>query len=318
MIPDLLTRKEAVAIALKSHPSVQSADANIRFSLAQLKQYESGYLPVLSYNAGVSHIEGAFVFNPSFPARHQLYNSYTTGFQLQHTIYDFGKTSGRVSANRYLVDASQSDYKTALDNVVMNVQLAYFNILQIQRVIQVNEEAVAQSEKHLLKAQAFYSVGKRLQFDVTKASVELANANVNLIRSRNQLRVAKSQLENAMGIRPTSTYVLTDTFEVHPFTMALDSAKSLALNNRPDLISSLARIEFNRSLVWAEWSQHLPTILATGIYTLGGFNFPLAGRYSAGVTLSLPIFQGFSVNAKVQQAKANVDVAKANTDVLMQ
>lgn len=315
-VPDLLTREEAVALALKNHPSLQAADANIRSSSAQLTQSESGYYPVMSYTAGASHIQGAFVFNPSFPARHQLYNSYTTGLQLQQTIYDFGKTGGRVSANKHLVEASTFDYQSARDNVATNVQLSYFNILQAQRVIKVNEEAVAQSEKHLEKARAFYSVGRRPQFDVTKANVEVANANVNLIRSRNLLRIAKVQLENAMGIHPTSNYTLADTFEVQPFAMDLNSAKVIAFKNRPELRSARARVEFNESLVEAEWSQHLPTLLASYVYTWNGFHLPLASRYTAGVTFSLPIFQGFSVYARVQQAKANVDVAKANTDMV--
>lgn len=317
-VPELLTRSEAVSIALKNHPSLRAADATIRSSSAQLLQSESGYYPVINYSAGGSHIQGAFVFNPSFPARHQSYNSYATGFLIQQPIYDFGKTGERVSANRNLVDAVTFDYQSARDNVTMNVQVAYFSILQVQRVIKVNEEAIQQAEKHLLKAKAFYSVGKAPQFDVTKASVEVANANVNLIRSRNQLRVAKVQLENAMGIHPISNYVLADTFEVHPFTMDLNTAKVAAYQNRPELRSANARVEFNKSLVKAEWSQHLPSLLASGAYNWNGFRWPFASRYSYGVTVSIPIFQGFSVYAKVQQAKANVEVSEANTDMMMQ
>lgn len=317
-MPDLLTREEAVSLALKNHPSLQAADANIRSSSAQLLQSESGYYPAINYTAGGSHIQGAFVFNPSFPARHQSYNSYATGFLIQQSIYDFGKTGQRVSANRHLMDAATLDYQSARANVMMNVHLAYFNILQAQRVIKVNEEAVTQAEKHLEKAKAFYTVGRRPQFDVTKANVEVANANVNLIRSRNQLRVAKVQLENAMGIRSTSNYALADTFEVQPFTTDLNAAKATAYQNRPELRSSRARIEFNKSLVKAEWSQHLPSLVASGAYNWNGFRWPFASRYSYGMTVSIPIFQGFSVYARVQQAKANVEVAEANTDMTIQ
>ena len=79
-----------------------------------------------------------------------------------------------------LVDASAAEYESVLDDVAANVQSAYFTLMQSLQVEGVDVEAVHQAEKHLTQAKAFYSVGKRPQFDVTKAEVDLANASVAL------------------------------------------------------------------------------------------------------------------------------------------
>jgi outer membrane protein len=313
---DSLTLEQAVAVALDHHPSLRGADAGVQSAAAGLTQARSTYYPSLSASASVIHTDGAFVFNPDFPPRNQTYNSYAAGLQIQQTVIDFGKMVGRVSAGSSFVDAAELDYRAARGTVIMNVQLAYFNLVQAKQVVKVNAEAVDRATDHLKQAKAFYSVGKRAQFDVTKAEVDLANANVAVIISRNQLRLAKLQVDNAMGVHTPSMYKVIDSFDVPPFTTALDSVKAVTFERQPELLAARARVEANQSLVGVAWDQHLPTISASGTWNWTNFNFPLFSRWNAGLTLSLPIFQGFSIQAQVDQARANADIAKANLDVL--
>jgi outer membrane protein len=311
-----LTLEEAVKLALEYHPSLRAARAAVRSSSAILKQSESAYFPSLDFSASGSHTAGAFVFNPAFPPRVQKYQNYSAGVQAQQVIFDFGKTISSVSANRSGVKASQYNYQTSRNTVIAGVQLAYFGLIQAQRVIKVDEETVNQAEKHLFQAKAFYEVGTSPRYDITSAEVDLANANVQLISARNQLRIARIQLDNAMGIHPVMNYVAVDSFTIEPFTMSLDSARQLALNLRPDFRSLYAHLKQNQAVVTAMWSQHLPTLLASGSYTWNGFAFPLQNRWTVGLTLSLPLFQGFGIRAQVQEAQANVETLQANIDEL--
>ncbi len=317
-LPEVLTLDEVIRIAMKNHPSLRASDAAVRYSEALVTQSRAGYFPTINYTGSGSHIEGAFVFNPSFPARQQLYNSYSTGVQVLLTVYDFGKTGKRLSANKWLLEATEFNLKSSRESVTLDAQIAYFQCLEAQHLIEVSEETVAQYEKHLVQAKALYSVGRRPQFDVTKANVDLTNARVGLIRARNQLRLAKSRLENAMGIHPENAYSASDEFSVPDISVSLDSAQAIARINRSEIRSSRARLEFTNTLARAEWSQHLPTLTATYNHLWSGFNRNLAGRYTAGLTFSLPIFQGFSISARVRQAEANAEEARAQTDLLEQ
>lgn len=322
--PSLLTQDQAIALALEHHPSLRNAGASLRVTEALVRQARSAYFPIISTSGSGSHIEGAFVFNPSIPARDQMYNSYSIGIQGQLTMFDFGKTANRVGAGNLGVEAAEFDVRAARDQVVTNVQIAYFGYMQARRVDRVNQEAVAQAAEHLGQAKAFYSVGRRPQFDVTKAEVDLANANVALIRGRNQLQLARIQLENAMGVHPVQDFSIEDQFVIPSLTVSLDSVKAVAMERRPEILAGRARLGANEALVSAAWSQHLPTLSATGNYTWAGFSTPIVllpqlfGRWSAGFSLTLPIFQGFSLDAQVEQAKANVDGAKASLDLLIE
>jgi outer membrane protein TolC len=310
-----LSLERAVSLALEHHPSLRAASANLRSAASGLTQAEASYFPSLSASATFSRTDGAFVFNPDFPPRNQTYNNYSTGFQLNQTIFDFGRTIGKVASGSQFVEAATQDAEAVRCAVIANTEIAYFGYLQAREVVLVNEEAVAQSDRHLREAKAFVSVGARAQFDVTRAEVDLANANVGLIRARNQLQLAKLQLDNAMGMH-LGPYEVHDSLSIRLFEISLDSAKALMFERRQELWAAKARVNANRSLVTAAWAQHLPTLSGFGTWTWSNFDFPLFSRWNAGVTFSLPLFQGFSVVAQVDQARANADAAEAALESL--
>lgn len=317
-LPAQLTLKEALQTALKYHPSLRSAEASVNATHAQLTQARSNFFPELSFTAGGSHIDGYFVFNPSFPARKQAYDSYNAAFQVQQIILDFSKTFTRVSAGKYNLESVRFDYQSIRQAVAVNVQITYFQLIENQSLVLVNEQTVKQAESHLKQAQGFHSVGKSPQFDVIRAEVDVANANVALISARNMLDVVRLQLQNAMGISVPQTFTAVDSFSVEPVTFTLDSAILIASGQRPELRSAQAHIHSNHALVNVARSQHLPTLLASGSYAWNGFDFPLQSRWSAGLTLSFPIFQGFNIVAQVQQMQAEEEAAMAAYDALSQ
>ena len=313
---DTLTLERAVVIALEHQPALHGSEADVRAAEAGARQSRAGFFPLIGATASGIHTEGVSVVSPSIPTRRLTYNTYTAALQGNLTIWDFGKTSGRVSQSDYLADAAGDDYVSARENLAVNTEVAFLGYLQAQRVVRVNEEAYDQASRHLAQAQAFFSVGKRPQLDVTKAEVDMLNANVTLIQARNALRVARIGLENIMGIHPAHEYTVSESASPEAIDATLDSARVSALRNRSELIAAVARVDAGKGGVTAAWGQRLPTIAATGTYTWNGYEFPLYDRWNAGVTFSLPIFQGFGLVAGVELAEANEDIAQANLDVL--
>ena len=310
-LTDTLTVDNAVAIALQNHFAIKAAQANVVSAEAGKRVVVSTYLPAIGFSASSVHTEGTFVFNPSIASKYQIYSNYTAGLTASQLIYDFGKTTNRISANTDFVTASKEDFRTARDNVITNVEVAFLTYLEDQDVVKVTLETIAQAESHLKSAKAFYSVGTRPLLDVTRSEVDLANANVASIRAKNQMEVARLQLENAMGIHPDHPYVVYAAVTMPPMTITLDSARSQARSNRPDILAAQSRYDALSSLASSAWDQHLPTLSANGTWNWSGFDVTLYGRWSAGLTFSFPIFQGFGISAAAQQASANAEAQQA-------
>jgi outer membrane protein len=313
---DSLSINLATKIALENNPSIKIAYSNVDYSNAGLRLSRSSYFPNFSITGSASRTEGAFVFNPSFPPRDQQYNNYTAGFQLQQLIYDFGRTANKVSASDDFANSSLYDLNSAIQDLIMLVQINYYTYIQAQYLEKVDQEALAQTEEHLKLAEAFYKAGTQPEYDVTKAQVDVANAKLNLIHSQNQIKVSKLLLENSLGIKIPNDFIITDSLKFDSLKISIDSVKSIALDNRTDLKSLKLKLAAQKSLVSSIWSQHLPSISAFGTYNWNGFDFPLYSRWNAGINFSLPIFQGFAVNAQVQQAESQEKNLQASIEQL--
>ncbi len=316
---DTLTLEQCVDIAIKNNPQIHVAEGNFEATEASFVLARSAYFPQISFQASATKSGGTYLVGPI--ARPGEFNNYAVGFQGQQLLFDFGKTIGRVSSSSDFADASSQDYRAAQQDVVLNTHVAYFGLLQAKRVRDVSIETVKQTEEHLRQAQAFYKVGKNPEFDVVKAEVDVANANVSLITAENGLKIARVQLENALGTKLKENVVLEDNLEVPEETQVeLQAALEMAFQTRPEVIASRIRVEANEGLVTSAKAGHLPAISATGGYSWRGYALdqPLFNSWNVGLTFSIPIFQGWAIAAGVDQASADLKAAKASDEATIQ
>jgi outer membrane protein TolC len=219
-----------------------------------------------------------------------------------------------------LESASESDFRSIRQDLILNVYVAYFNYLQVKRLRDVNIDLLRQAEDHLKEAQAFYNVGRTAQFDVLRAQTDVENAKVNLLNSENNIKISMLQLENIINAKLPDTFSIKDNLEIRQDTIDEKSALNNALNNRPELKAAQFRVEADKSLVNSAWTANLPSINAVGGYFWRTFSLDqkFVSSWNLGLTLSLPIFQGFALNAVIEQANANLNNALAQNEIALQ
>ncbi len=315
---DTLTIEQCIYIALNNNPQIKIAENNYELSASNLTGIRSSLLPQISLQSSYVKNGGTFFFGPT--ARPAQYENYSIGLQAQQLIFDFGKTFSRVSGTSALKNASEQDLIFAKQNLILNTYIAYFSYLQAERIQKVNLESLKQAKEHLEQTEKFYDVGKKPQFDVLKAKTDEANAKVNLITSQNNLIVSRLQLENVLNTKLSANFHLKDNLELRKDSVSLDNAFKISYTNRPELIGNKYRVEASRSFVTSAQTSNLPTISAAGGYTSRGYglNQRFLDVWNVGLNFSLPIFQGFALEAGIDQARANLNVAEAQYDYTLQ
>ncbi len=163
---------QCIAVALDKHPSLKASAGDIRAMESRVGQARSKYYPWLDVSAGYQKI------GPTTPPGDSIdsYDQYSTGFNLGVTLFDFGKTSANVAIQDLNVNASRADYDDVKAQIILNVKKAYYTLLQNQRNREVAVDTMQQFQQHLDQANAFFLVGTKPKFDVTKAEVDLGNA----------------------------------------------------------------------------------------------------------------------------------------------
>jgi outer membrane protein len=307
-----LSLKDCVALALRFNPALRSNLATVDAQKARVEQALSAYYPQISLNTAYNWNTYNFV-SLGGQVRSYTYNwtfidVFSVGPTLNQTIYDFGRTSSSVKINRENVTASEQDLVTTRQTVILNVRQAYFGILQGQRLVEVAKDVVTQTQQHLDQANGFYQAGTRPKIDVTKAEVDLANAQLALIQANNNFAVAQVTLNNAIGFTQSLTFPVEDILGFTPREYRLEEIVKTAYDHRPEILQIKAKQRSQEAAVNLARSSYYPILSGNAQYLMRGYHMPndMTWDMFFGAVLTIPIFSGFSSPNQVAEQQANL------------
>jgi len=309
---ETLDLQRCIAIALSRHPGIQAAAGTLRAGDSRIGQARSGYYPQLNGSAGYSRTD------PTSTSAGQVYDSYSSSVSLSQNLYDFGKTSTQVKIQELNRDSFRSDLDNVRTQVSFGVKQAYFGLLQAGRNRDVSREVVGQFQQHLDQARAFFGVGTKPKFDVTKAEVDLSNAKLNLIKAENAFRLGRVALNNAMGLPEAPDYEVADQLTFQRVEIDLDKTIRKAYDRRPDLKAIAVKKQSLEQGIELARKGYYPSVSGNAGYGWGGGSFPLDQGWNFGAQLNVPLFSGFSTKYQVAEAQANLEVLAANEASLRQ
>ncbi len=323
-----LDLQRCIEIALRKQPSIVAAKNTVNVNRSRVGQAESAYYPQIDLSADYYRIKSAGLSNRSSfvvtdgvttaSSSGTSFDEYTGSISVNQLLFDFWKTRTQVDIQKLNVGASRSDLDNASESVVFNVKQAYYAVLQAKRNRDVAEETVRQFEQHLEQAKGFYQVGTAAKYDVTKAEVDLSNSKLNLIKTENALKIAKVNLNNAMGVPNAPEYAIQDNLSYKKYEISFDEALQRAYENRPDLQSlTFQRKAASQSIELAK-KGYYPVLTGSASYSRSGQDFPLQEGWNAGVSLTFPIFSGFLTKNQVAEQKSSLEVVRANEESLKQ
>ncbi|MBI2467962.1 MAG: TolC family protein [Candidatus Rokubacteria bacterium] len=308
----VLTLPEAIALALRQHPSIRAAQQGRTAAETRVPQAQSAYFPTLDWLSSANRSRTFF----SSIGRGVTSTLFSTGVEGRQLLFDFGRTGALVEEARANFRATDAELERVRQAVVLNVRQSYLVLLQARRLVGVAEASLQRAELNLRSARGFFEVGTKPKSDVTRAEVDVANARVSVIRARNAVRLAETSLANALGLDTTPELELQD---ILAFTPALFEPQALlqeAFRNRPELAQARARLEAARAQLAGARAAFGPELSASAAYGGSSAEFPLEERWAVGLQLSWNLFQGgFTIN-RLRETEALVETAQANAETL--
>jgi len=177
---------------------------------------------------------------------------------------------------------------------------------------------VEQTRKQLEDAQGRHDVGLSPRFDVTRAQVQLANAELSQLTARQNVAVAGETLRNALGLDAPIDFDLVDTLETVRRTLNEEEEVNAAYAQRPELLSIREQEVAAEQQLAQLQREYLPTVSSDGSYRWAGSDYPLQDNWNVGARLSVSIFNGGLTTAQVGEAKANLAKLKYDEQTLAQ
>ena len=303
--------QRCVELAIKNHPNIKAAQNTIRVNESRIGQAKSNYYPQLNWQTGYSRIAPA-ISGTTRSSVNSDYDQYASNLNLTQNIYDFEKTATQVQIQNLNTESSRQDLDTTEAQIVLGVKQAYYSLVQAQKNREVARESVKQFQSHLEQAKGFFEVGVKPKFDVTKAEVDLSNAKLNLIKAENAFRIARVNLNNAIGVPDAPEFSLDNNLLFEKYDVDLQEALKKAYDTRPDLRSLMTKVEAGSQSMELAKKGYYPYVTGNASWGYNGQDFPPDKSWNVGAMLNIPIFSGFMTKSQVAEAKATLDVLKAN------
>lgn len=321
-----VTLDEAVQAALDNSPTLQAAESRIASARAMLRQAQSYYWPSVGVSATYSISDNpiqSFMmqlnqrqlnmmdpnFNPNDPDdTDNLRLSLGAQWRLFDRQRDAGKNMARLGAA-----AGAEALAAARNQLIHEVTRGFYGVLQAREFAEVQAESVKSIEESLRIATARYDAGGAVRTDVLNLETQLAQANEDLIRARNGLRLAIAALNAGIGTELVAADTIVPPELALPDAPPPECTDPLAYENRPELRAARLMSRIKEHDVAKARGGYMPTVSAFASYDFDSdVSSDFENSYMAGVQAELNIFDGTRTRAAVQAAQAELDAARAD------
>jgi outer membrane protein TolC len=325
---DSLSLQNCIEIALTKNPNLIKT-LNLDESAGEdvLGSY-SGILPTINLSAstgrteaGQREVQGDVPVgvdadsNVIYERRTILQSGYITnsngfGLSLNQTLIDGGEWWQAIGYAKSQKRASEYNVESVINNTVLSVQDAFFNLLKQQNLLEVNQIAVTRSQDNLNKTEKMFELGAVAKVDVYRSRVNLGNDKIQLLLQKNAVLTGKQQLNLVMGRDPQTPLEILPEFELISAFPNVDELFSQAEEANPDLKRSEESVYSSDLTVSRSWAVVWPAIGAFFNYNRNNEFFDRVygswdknWRISWGISLRWNIFNGFTDKVRIQKSK---------------
>ncbi|MGD0961907.1 MAG: TolC family protein, partial [Methylomonas sp.] len=308
-----LLLSEAIDIALCNNAQVRAAWANIKGQAATLGLARAAYLP--SLKASASPLNSHYQY-PGTGLHNVDTNAVTLYGNLTWRLFDFGGRAANMEAANWSMAQALAAQDAQLQKTLNAVIQAYFDAQTASAVVQTKTDAERLAGAILDTATQRENRGVSGRNERLQAATALAKATLGKNRAAGDFHKAVSVLVYALGLAADTPIRLAEADLAQLQTTELsEQRKDLrdwledTQKQHPAIIAAMAQVEAARQKIATARAEGLPTLdLVVNAYQNGypgqGVSLTQTRVETVGVTLTVPIFEGFATTYKIRSAQA--------------
>lgn len=317
---DADTLPQALALAYANNPSLLAARAQLRAVDETVPIALSGWRPSVSVNGNVSRarneteIQGVVGSGAQFTGGTTLRTSQSASLGVSQPLFRGFKTQAATAAAKAKVEAQRARLKSSEQQVLLAAATAYFDVLRDMAVVELRTNNVQVLTRQLEATQDRFRVGEITRTDVAQAEARLSASVSARILAEGNLQQSRAAYESAIG-KPPENLVTPEPLGNLPDSR--EAAITAASVDNPSLVAALFTAEAAQEDIKSSRGDLLPSINLEGQLSKGWDTIAdqsTAEAVSGRVTLTLPLYQGGVVHARLRQAKHTAGQRRLEAD----
>jgi len=330
-----LSVQDAIALVKKNNISVKAAITNLAIQEQTNKEVTALALPKVTgtgsttdyFSIPVTLVPGEFFGGAPgsyLPVQFQQKFIASGGVTLTQTLFD-----GSVFVGLKARTAALDYYKKAIDLTVedlsVNVYKVYYQLLVSKTQIALEDSNIQRASKLLHDTRVMNENGFVEKLDVDKAAVQLTNLQTARQNTATTIINGFTSLKFLIGIPAPDSIILTTQFTESALTSGVSIDTTYSYKNRYDYQYLEIQKQLNDFDIKRYQAAYYPTLSLNGGYqkNAAGNTYDLFSKSGTwftssyvGLSLNVPIFEGFAKNARLQKARLTARLTTAQVENL--
>jgi outer membrane protein len=330
---EILTIEDVVKIGLENNFDIKIARNETKIDSTNVTIGNAGMLPVVTG----SFINSNTILNTTQTQSNgnevDINNARNTninyGIGLNWTVFDGFKMFSRKNQLKEFQNLSKYEYDLKVIDLVGNIYQSYYLISNLTNQVQTLDSIILVSNSRLQTSQNRFIIGKASKLEVLNAEVDLNADKSDLIILKQEIKLAKIQLNQLLARKPETTFEVLDNITIDE-NLTYNGILDLAVQKNPQLQIQLTNKKIQELELKQIKSDRLPKVSLNSGYNFinqkspFGFVTQTSGtNFTYGLTASINIFDGFNQNRKEKIAKIAVEnsdlqIEQVNTNIASQ
>ena len=333
----LWTIDDCISYAMQNNITLQKSRLQLQTASEEVRASKGALLPTLNANtsqnlgyrpwqdAGMTTVTNGQV---NTKVNKTYYNG-SYGLNAQWTVWNGNKNHNNLKLSRLSEQQAELSVEEQANSIQERIAQLFVQCLYLHEAIGVSEASLETSKKNEDRGKEMVEVGKMSKADLAQLTAQRATDEYNVVEAQSQLSNYILQLKQLLELTGDEKFDIaippTTDEEALADIPALQTVYEQALASRPEIGNKKLAIEssnVNLAIAKAGW---LPTLSLSGGFTSStnslannnwGNQMKTNTNMSAGLTLQVPIFDGWQTRSSVNRAK--ISQQQAQLDLLDQ
>ena len=321
-----ITLQQSRINAESSQEDVKAAKAALLPSLSASTNQSVGYTPwTASYGYSFTTSSGGTSSSNGVTKVDKVYYNGSYGLNASWTLWDGNKNINTIRQDKLTAEQAELSAQATANSIQEEIAQLYVQILYLSDALSVSEQSLETSKKNEERGIEMQSVGKMSKADVAQLTAQRASDEYTIVDTRSSIEKAKLQLKQLLELDPGDYFDIVIPQTTNEQALAeIPSSQSVyeqAILCRPEIKNSELGVKSSDIAISMAKAGWMPTLSMTGgVGTSSGsrsdnsYGSQMKSNFdvSAGLTLSIPIYDRRQTRTSVNKARLQYQYAKLN------
>jgi outer membrane protein TolC len=313
-----LTLTSTILTAFQNNKDIMMQEQQITIANANILGAKSVFLPQINLQGTYTYNEK--VLSPNIFSGYK--NDNLANLAFSESVYSGGANMANFNQAKLSLDVQQETLRAKKLDVEFDARRLYYGLLLAYETERIAKDALTQAIAHYEDVKQMYKYGTASRFDMLQSGVQVSLLEPDVVRASNEIDSLKAEL-NKLLARDVNYPI--ETQEKLTYSLIEIDEKDFLKNaylQRPEIKLKSLGIDIDKWGIQMARSGYRPQVDITAGYSyrssnLGNMFNAKQRNWNAGISVNIPIFEGFSTKAKVDAAKAQYAQAKISKDNLV-